>query len=448
MNQRERNDAIFRTALTPRASRTVTSGLADSIHDALVDTTQVKGSVRWSLPWRGIRPLMRVSVVALVIVGLLLLVALIAVLSARPRPGPLGVPMYRGGPERTGLMPGPGPATSPTILWQIDATGPVAVMPAVVDGTVYVADEGGAVWALEAATGHKRWSVDLGDAVDGSPAVADGRLYVGTKAGQVVALDVVTGSVVWRFSTGGPVRASSVIVDGVLYVGSDDGNVYAIDAVTGRQRWMTSLGAPVTRGPAVSDGVVYATASGGHVRALDVTTGAVRWTKDDLGPGEMGTPIVSDGLLFVAGGLLEQGPSCRVTALDIRDGGERWHFGVPDGTPVYAGAVAAGAFYVASDDGDVYRLDAGTGTVAPGWPFHGGGANGYLSGIAGGTLYIPSADRKIYAVDAGTGLERWNVGVQGGPYGPAVIDGRIFVGTNLGKIIAIGGSGPSATDSP
>jgi outer membrane protein assembly factor BamB len=447
MNQRERNDAIFQAALTPVVSHQLTSGLADGIHDALVVTPQARPSSVGSLLGRGFPRLAGAAAAVLVILALLMLLSLMAALS-RPKPGPLGVPMYRGGPARTGVMPGPGPAGDPTLLWQVSAKGPVAVMPAVVAGTVYVADDSGTVQALDEATGRLRWSRDLGGPVDGSPAVADGHLYVGTGAGQVVALDTATGVVAWRFTADGPVRASPAIVGEVLYVGSDDGNVYALDAATGSRRWARSLGAPVTRGVAVADGVVYAGATGGRFVAVDAVTGIVRWSKDDLGPGEVGTPMVADGFVFVAGGLLQVGPSDRITALDIRDGAERWHFATSDGQPLYNAAVADGAVYVSSNDGSVYRLDEQTGVVAPGWPFQARGGAGYVSGLVDGVLYVPSADQFLHAIDVVTGTERWKFKVKGAANVPAVVDGRIFVGTDLGKIVAIGGSQPAASVTP
>ncbi len=61
---------------------------------------------------------------------------------------------------------------------------------------------------------------------------------------------------------------------------------------------------------------------------------------------------------------------------------------------------------------------------------------------------MPSADHLITAVDARTGAERWRFKLTGAPNAPAVIDGRVFVGTDLGKIIAIGGTEPVPRSLP
>ncbi len=86
----------------------------------------------------------------------------------------------------------------------------------------------------------------------------------------------------------------------------------------------------------------------------------------------------------------------------------------------------------------MYRLDEKTGDGFQGWPFHTGGGVGYLAGLVDGILYVPSADRFIYALDVVTGMERWKFEVRGEPNVPAIVDGRIFVGTDLGKVVAIG----------
>lgn len=448
MTTRERNDAIFRAALTPAASPGLRSGLADSIHDAIVATPQVKAASRWSLG--GSTGLLRTGAmgVALFVLALLLLVAAIVVLSSRPKPVLPDVLTYRGGPERTGVLPGPGPAGDPVLAWEADMNDAVAVMPVAREGTVYVADLSGTVRALDEATGEDRWTVDLQSPVNGSPALAGGLLILGTDAGDVVALSAATGNEAWRFPTGGPVRASPAIVGDLLYVGSNDGNVYALDVATSAKRWSQSLGAPVTRGVAVSDGVVYAGATGGRFRTFDAASGVRGWTNDNLGAGEVGTPMVADGLVFVTSGLLEVGPSDGVTALDVRTGDERWRFPSPDGDPVYTGAVGDGAIYISTTYGDVYRLDELTGSPLPGWPFHADGGVGYLSGLVDGVLYIPSEDRYIHAVNVETGKERWKFPVVGAPNVPIVLNGRVIVGTSLGKVIAIGGTLPPSSGRP
>ena len=50
---------------------------------------------------------------------------------------PPDVPLYRGNPSRTGVMPGPGPAGKPDVLWQSKTGGQMPASPALVNGVLY-----------------------------------------------------------------------------------------------------------------------------------------------------------------------------------------------------------------------------------------------------------------------------------------------------------------------
>ena len=66
--------------------------------------------------------------------------------------------------------------------------------------------------------------------------------------------------------------------------------------------------------------------------------------------------------------------------------------------------------------------------------------------IVDGALYVTSDDRSIHAIDVATHTERWVHATQGTPTSPAIVDGRIFVGTDLGKVEAV--IGEQATAAP
>ena len=188
-------DDAIRAALTPAPQVQAPYDLAASIR-ATVDVTPQRRrfvlgilSPRSGASWR--------ALVLAALVGMLLLVGLLlAVGSRRPVLPALvsDVAMFHGGPGRTGVVAGPGPAGQPTIAWERSVGGPInGNMPAVVADVVYVADGGGGVEAYGAATGDPRWQVSLGSAVNTSPAVGGGLVVVGDAAGDVVALDIRDG---------------------------------------------------------------------------------------------------------------------------------------------------------------------------------------------------------------------------------------------------------------
>jgi outer membrane protein assembly factor BamB len=57
----------------------------------------------------------------------------------------------------------------------------------------------------------------------------------------------------------------------------------------------------------------------------------------------------------------------------------------------------------------------------------------------GGTVYVVGNDGPAEAVDAATGAVTWSTPIRGVPFAPAVVDGYLIVGTDLGILYAIGG---------
>jgi outer membrane protein assembly factor BamB len=376
--------------------------------------------------------------------------------TALPAPVLPSVPMFRGDPARTGVMPGPGPTGEPVVRWRYEAIadGRVNSQPAVVDGVVYAGagDYGkpGVVLALDAATGALRWTTDLpGEAVS-SPAVAGGLVYIASVYDGLYALDAATGAVRWQAPlpsgghdisspavVGGTVyvgdMSSPAVVDGVVYCGggagfgmAGPGQVSAFDAATGAPRWQTEM-------------------PGAGIAALDAATGAVQWVF------ATGAPVVSSPA--VAGGLVYAGDDAGyLHAVDIATGRERWQAelgAVTSGAP----AIAAGVVYAGSANGrhvpaDLVALDAATG--AERWRFRAGGGVGSPA-LVDGVVFVGSGDHRLYALDAATGELLWalelddDVGMA-----PAVVGGTVYVGTGFanngrpGYVYAIGG-GPAAT---
>jgi len=431
-------DDAIRAALTPAPQVHAPFGLAESIRATVEATPQRRR------PWifGAIPPQVGSSLRALVLVallGILLLIGLLLAVGSQRSILPAmvsDVAMFHGGPGRTGVVAGPGPAGQTTIAWEKSLGGPIiANMPAVVSDVVYVADGGGGVEAYGATTGDLRWEVSLESAVNTSPAVGGGLVVVGDAAGDVVALDIRDGSHRWRFHTGGEVRSSAAIVDGVVYVGSVDGNLYALDLATGAKRWAFDAGGAVTRSPAVDGGIVYVGAARGTFIAVDAATGTRRWEKV-LGPGQIASPAVADGLVVAASGLDDVTAPHIVFALDAAHGDERWRFSALSGQLLVIGALGGGSVFAPSSDGNVYSVDAANGELR--WAFDGHGVLGSDDALAAGVLYVSGGDRAVYAVDARTGAQLWRLAVTGQPGAIAVVGDRMYLGTDLGKVVAIG----------
>ena len=441
-------DDAIRSALALDPTVRAPLDLGPGIRSAIGSTSQR------STPWlRNASPRVAFAV-RLVVLGLLLIALLgaIALIGSR-RPAPQVLPAvitYHGGPERTGVMPGPGPRGTLSACWPaFPLNGPVgSYAPVVANGTVYIGDANGSIDAVDELSGVKRWQTPTGPAINDAPAIAPNLVIAGYDDGIVRAWDAKTGLPGWTFKTGAQVRSSPAVVDGVLYFGSDDGHLYAIDAATGSVRWESpDTGGTIDRAVAVSAGVIYAGSGNptdAKFDAYDAQTGQPRWAQPvHLGPGQPSTPTVVGTEVFVASGLDTSAGPHLLIALNAATGAEIWHWQSPAGVKqqVNIGAVANGIVYVVSYDHGVYALDAGTGASRWPAPFMTKAPIGAVAGFVDGTLYVPSSDRHLYLIDATSGaVMAPPFPLQGDPSGPAIIDGRLFLATTLGRLMCIAGS--------
>jgi outer membrane protein assembly factor BamB len=264
---------------------------------------------------------------------------------------------------------------------------------------------------------------------------------LGTDAGDVMARSAADGSLAWDKVIGAaPLSASLLEADGRLYAGSQDGTFAALDVRTGEQLWRRAdLGGAVTRGAALDGGVVFVGVTGGKFFALDAATGTERWHLD-LGAGEVGTPEVGPGTIYVARNLLAPDGSHDAVAIDRATHTIRWTFRTPTGKQAYPAALAHGLFDVVTDDGHIYALDAESGALR--WNAEAASSPlGTLGSIVGNVLYVTTSDRNVQAFDATTGAHLWTVVVAGVPTQAAVVDGTVFAyvkpgGPTLPEVIA------------
>jgi outer membrane protein assembly factor BamB len=186
---------------------------------------------------------------------------------------------------------GCGPPTAAVFACPTWAT-PLATVTGVVIGpgeVLYVGRAGGAVVALDGATGAVLWETPVGADVTATPALADGVLYVPTADGDLVAVDAAgcaaaTCEPLWSAAIDGTAINEQPAVSGdgedaVVFVGTSGGTVAAVAAAgcgyatCGAPLWQASVGAAVTGAPAVSGGAVVVGTASGRVAAFRVPPG-------------------------------------------------------------------------------------------------------------------------------------------------------------------------------
>jgi eukaryotic-like serine/threonine-protein kinase len=230
----------------------------------------------------------------------------------------------------------------------------------------------------------------------------------------------------WKFKTGAAVISTPAVIDGTAYFGSNDHYLYAVNLDDGAQRWKFKTGSRVTSSPAVYNGRVYFGSYDGNIYAVDARSGEQRWK-------------------FASKG------ERRFTGRHLH-GSDPAGESMPDPFDLYLSSpsIDADTVYVGSGDGNIYALDAASGTLR--WKFHTGDVVHASPAIANGMVYIGSWDSYFYAIDAKSGQERWRfktgedhemanqVGIQSSAI---IADGMVYFGcrdSNLYALDAVSGA--------
>jgi outer membrane protein assembly factor BamB len=348
-------------------------------------------------------------------------------------------PMFHNDLSRTGYSSSTAPMTNQT-QWIYATGGEVYSSPAIEGGVVYVGSYDGNLYALNATTGNKIWSYTTSAPVQSSPAVANGTVYVGSSNGYVYAINSLTGILIWKYKTGNAVWSSPAVAGGVVYVGSNDANEYALDAATGAQIWKYTTGIFLNSSAAVANGIVYAGSWDRNVYALSATSGAKIWNYTTGGFIES-SPAVANGVVYIGS---DDG---YVYALNASTGTQIWKYmtGLVEVSP----AVANGIVYVGSGN-LMYALNANNGSEIWSRSFTSGFIIQSSAAVASGVVYFGSNIGQLYALDASTGTEIWNYTTGAAcRSSPAVANGVVYIGSDDDKVYAFGPNPqPSPTPSP
>lgn len=348
----------------------------------------------------------------------LLLLALI--IGTRPMPAHAqtipDVPTFRADPQRTGVMPGPAPTTTPIESWRAPI-GPnpyFFATPVVANGLV-VFGGSTAVYAFDAITGETKWSFPV-PGLSSSPAVDGGVVYIGNERGALYAIDLETGVQKWQFADpqGAQIGSSPVVVDGIVYVGvamadpsAPGSGIDAVDAATGALLWSAATNGQVYASPAVAEGLVVVGDFAGSLYAFDAATGSLVWqTMVTSGARLQSSPAIANGRVFV-GCCANQLQVGYLLTFDLRTGEEGWAYQT-SGDVIGSPAVAANVVYFGSLDGSLYAVSQDGISLV--WTIPTPAMVAGSPAVVEGTVVFTASDGTLRAVDGITGDPFWQIG--------------------------------------
>ncbi len=245
-----------------------------------------------------------------------------------------------------------------------------------------------------------------------------------------------TNSTLWTCGVsayGWDTTSTPLIVDGRV-IFQVNGKVVGADETTGVELWRYEASGFLTA-PTYADGRVFLGImnSAGGLICIDAFTGGELW-KQDLSPSfVMGSPLVSDGMVYVG-----------VTgnyayAFDVA-GGYKWGYKT-DG-PVYSSPAADGdMLFFGSDDTKLYALNVSGSTPVSSWNFTANGAIRSSPTVAGGMVFFGSDNHTLYALNETTGKLVWSWATTNAAEfrnSVSVANNRVFLtSTDAGKIYAL-----------
>jgi outer membrane protein assembly factor BamB len=349
-------------------------------------------------------------------------------------------------------------------LWQIDAHDTLEFPPTVGYGRVYLAQQKGLFFALNAETGRVAWKKSLGRCAASSPTIGKGVVYqsymhrvecLQDQAGAdgfLVAWDAETGRERWRFKSA-PIESSPLLHGNRLYVGTWDHNVYAINAHNGRKIWSFQADNQVNTSAAYWKGRIFIGSDGGTLYALSAKSGKLLWSRSEPSEFWYATPTVAYGRVYIGN------TDGSMYVYGAKSGRLLW--ARPLGSYIYgAAAVYRRKVFVGTYDGKFFALNAVTGDTV--WEIPANGAVHAAPTVMDGLVYYAvcstcgsEAQRAVargpdstYAVRARDGKRVWRFGA--GKYANPVVadDQRIYItGVSNEYALATRGSEAARADA-
>ena len=202
--------------------------------------------------------------------------------------------------------------------WEVETGGPISASPTFADGTVFIGNNIGTLYAIDAATGRIKWKHHVSNDLMSEPLLYHGLvivgegnansvgpapgipLVVGSGLSAIIAFDERTGAIRWRKPLHGSGMPTPAIINGVLVHHDGAGWIAALDPLTGSTIYEKNLHsvASMTAALPVGDGdFVTAGVMGNAVWRIDARTGHVVWHTDLLAnaSGVGDCPLTTDG---------------------------------------------------------------------------------------------------------------------------------------------------------
>ena len=262
-----------------------------------------------------------------------------------------------------------------TLVHEYPSNGPVQSAPVVTGDDVLFTDAAGYTWCYRMGSDSPTWNHYGGAPVLSSPKVMDGVVYVANVGNAVYALRQSDGQIRWRheqerdFTRAGELELygapSPTVHNDLVLAGFHNGAVVGLNRKTGAREWQRQVGEgrypDIIGAPVVVGGDVLVSAFSSPLVSLNIETQSVRWRID---AGASDAPIVSGETVWFGGS------DGRLLSLDVVTGAPNWSWEAPEGGSLTAPVGTPAGLLIASSNGGLYLVDAAEGQTL--WEFEPG----------------------------------------------------------------------------
>ena len=234
-------------------------------------------------------------------------------------------------------------ATSGDELWRFPAEFSIWAKPTYHEGTLFIASLDRHLYAINAADGTQKWAVELSGAMSAQPVInpENNLVYAASYDREVHALNMEDGSEAWSVPATDWVWSAPALADGMIYFGDSSGNVFAVNADDGNVKWESD------------------------VHNMNVVAGVQQNPPLEIKGAIQASPVVEDGVVYVASLGNSESEEGLLVALDADDGSELWQKTTP--APLFSDPVIVGDVIVVamqSEDGILQGFELEDGNLA------------------------------------------------------------------------------------
>ena len=318
-----------------------------------------------------------------------------------------------------------------SILWRFKAGTPVRETPVSHGQRIFFATARGEVvaidpnaqrlWSQELFTGEEQKGVPVRERIEAPLACLDDLVLVGTSRGMLYAFDAASGKEKWRTQLDGPILGTPNYLRGasegqssrIYVIDRAKGVLQCIEANSGSIMWRSEEIERCDGSPAVSAEAVVFGSCAAALHVLSPDTGKLLWNIKIDEDSQVAGGVALDGGLVVSGSR-----SGKVLQADVKTGKILWVSTASEAEVFSTPAVSREWVVAASNDGNVFALERGTGTLR--WRFDTKGMPS--SPVIAGDKVLVAANGELYLLRLADGAKLWSFKVSDEITSPAITE--------------------------